>query len=69
MGGPGFGVKTGAFFLLQPVGIIIESLVQSIFGVKGPTSGLHRAIGYVWVLAWALSCGHLFFDELVQVRG
>lgn len=67
MGGPGYGTKTSAFFLLQPCGILLESLVRKPFSRTKSMSIWTRLMGHLWVLSWMLSCGHLFFDELVQV--
>ncbi|CAH0042819.1 unnamed protein product [Clonostachys rhizophaga] len=44
-----FGVVT--FFLLQPLGIMLEGAIQALVGQSLPKS-LRYVIGYTWVAAW-----------------
>lgn len=44
-----FGVVT--FFLLQPLGIMLEGAIQALVGQSLPKS-LRYVIGYIWVAAW-----------------
>ena len=59
------GLGSLKFFLIQPVGIILEQIVSN--GVKGGSRKLRNAIGYAWTAAWLGYWCPWFFDELVQV--
>lgn len=58
------------FFLVQPVGLILERFVAVVATRAGiNTSGrLVKLVGFVWTATWLLGWSRWFFDELVQVR-
>lgn len=59
------GLGSLKFFLIQPIGIILERIVSS--RVTGGLKSTRTAIGYVWTAGWLLYWCPWFFDELVQV--
>lgn len=56
------GWSTFAFFMLQPVGIAVESIVLSLVGRGGRMKG----VGYLWTVGFLIVSSTLFFDDLVQ---
>jgi hypothetical protein len=67
LGGSPFDTGVQKFFLMQAVGIVIESIVFSLWTVRAQntTNGLRagrmtKLLGYMWVLAWTTWTGPSF---------
>lgn len=55
------------FFLVQPFGILFESIVVRSLSKNGRDGILRSLVGYIWTVSWLLYWSPWFFDELVQV--
>lgn len=55
------------FFLLQPVGIVLERIFLYIYRRFVPSNirskTLEKAASYLWVLVWFIAVSRSFFDE------
>ncbi|KAG7094558.1 hypothetical protein E1B28_005386 [Marasmius oreades] len=65
----GFGSSL-TFFLLQPVGITIESVVIYIYQsqFRGGSKSWEKFVDFVWVASWLVWCGPIFIDAIVSSR-
>jgi hypothetical protein len=52
------------FFILQLLGVAIETVVLKVFGRKSFDTRLWWVVGYVWVLLWATVSSPPMVDEL-----
>lgn len=60
-----------AFFMLQPVAIAVEDLVQWLYKqLRGTSSAgsLEKLVGYVWVVVWFSFSLHLYIKGLVDAE-
>ncbi|GAA6019114.1 hypothetical protein JCM11491_002852 [Sporobolomyces phaffii] len=63
------GLGSFKFFCVQPLGILLESMVRGLGGRndgKASARSVIDASGYAWTAGWLLYWCPLFFDELVQ---
>lgn len=64
-----------AFFLLQPVGIILEDLAIRLYRTyitkrrgEARTFGWKSAVGYFWVFCWAMLSGNILLDAYLKTE-
>lgn len=49
---PNSNAGSAKFFLLQPLGIILEDGTQALLASRVHSARVRRVIGYVWVAVW-----------------